>query len=100
MDSHSILAFSLSACQDSVVPLSKPITGRDGNQITELVIPKDTPVILSLINSNRNPELWGPDVLEWKPERWLSPLPKELIDAHLPGVYSHLYVSTITEKTR
>ena len=34
-----------------------------------------------------------PDALEWKPERWLSPLPQAVIDAHLPGVYSHLYVA-------
>ncbi|KAF5351589.1 hypothetical protein D9758_007260 [Tetrapyrgos nigripes] len=78
------------ANEDAVLPLSKPIIGRDGNKITEVYIPKGTSVLMSFINSNRNPEIWGPDALEWKPERWLSPLPKEVVDAHIPGVYSHL----------
>ncbi|KAF5351591.1 hypothetical protein D9758_007265 [Tetrapyrgos nigripes] len=85
------------ANEDAVLPLSKPIIGRDGNKITEVYIPKGTSVLMSFINSNRNPEIWGPDALEWKPERWLSPLPKEVVDAHIPGVYSHLYVLTITK---
>ncbi|THU97767.1 cytochrome P450 [Dendrothele bispora CBS 962.96] len=78
------------ATRDISVPLSQPIVGLDGSKITELAISKDTPIVLSFINSNRNPDLWGPDALEWKPERWLSPLPQAVIDAHLPGVYSHL----------
>ncbi|KAK7466377.1 hypothetical protein VKT23_005101 [Stygiomarasmius scandens] len=76
--------------RDTVIPLSNPIVGLDGTKITELALPKDTTVLLSLINSNRNPAIWGSDVLEWKPERWLSPLPQAVVDAHLPGVYSHL----------
>ncbi|THU97768.1 cytochrome P450 [Dendrothele bispora CBS 962.96] len=76
--------------RDISIPLSQPIVGLDGSKITELAISKDTPIVLSFINSNRNPDLWGPDALEWKPERWLSPLPQAVIDAHLPGVYSHL----------
>ncbi|KAK7466378.1 hypothetical protein VKT23_005102 [Stygiomarasmius scandens] len=76
--------------RDTVIPLSKPIVGLDGTKITELALSKDTTVLLSFINSNRNPAIWGSDALEWKPERWLSPLPQAVIDAHLPGVYSHL----------
>ncbi|EEB98095.1 hypothetical protein MPER_02458 [Moniliophthora perniciosa FA553] len=34
--------------------------------------------------------LWGPDALEWKPERWLEPLPAVIPEARIPGVYSHL----------
>ncbi|KAK7458143.1 hypothetical protein VKT23_010051 [Stygiomarasmius scandens] len=76
--------------QDTVIPLSHPIIGLDGDKIAELALPKGTTVLLSFINSNCNPVIWGPDALEWKPERWLSPLPQAVIDAHLPGVYSHL----------
>ena len=31
-----------------------------------------------------------PDALEWKPERWLSPLPESIMDSKIPGIYSHL----------
>jgi len=34
--------------------------------------------------------MWGPDVYEWKPERWLNPLPESVTNARIPGVYSHL----------
>ncbi|THV04401.1 cytochrome P450 [Dendrothele bispora CBS 962.96] len=78
------------AQQDMILPLSKPITGVDGTVISEIHVPKNTRILVSILNSNRNPALWGPDALEWKPERWLSTLPDELIKAHIPGVYSHL----------
>ncbi|KAF5343006.1 hypothetical protein D9758_013693 [Tetrapyrgos nigripes] len=78
------------ATQDMILPLSNPVTGIDGTSISEIHIPNKTAVTVSIINSNRNPVIWGPDALEWKPERWLSPLPDELIEAHIPGVYSHL----------
>jgi len=60
--------------------------------MTEIPVPNNTNVIISMYASNRNPEIWGPDSYEWKPERWLSPLPQTVIDARIPGVYSHLYV--------
>uniref|UniRef100_A0A8H7XZX2 Eukaryotic translation initiation factor 1A n=3 Tax=Agaricales TaxID=5338 RepID=A0A8H7XZX2_PSICU len=76
--------------QDVVLPLSNPIRGVDGKEITEIPIPNNTNVIVGIMASNRNPELWGPDSYEWKPERWLKPLPETLISAHLPGIYSNL----------
>ncbi|KAE9401520.1 cytochrome P450 [Gymnopus androsaceus JB14] len=76
--------------EDVVVPISRPVRGKDGTEITEVFLPKSTPVVISLLNANRSPELWGPDVLEWKPERWLSPLPDSVTDSKSPGVYSHL----------
>ncbi|KAK7466274.1 hypothetical protein VKT23_005002 [Stygiomarasmius scandens] len=79
-----------SAKQDTILPLSKPVIGVDGKPISEIHVPKNTTIFISILNSNRNPEIWGPDALEWKPERWLSPMPNELIEAHIPGVYSHL----------
>ncbi|KAI0741674.1 cytochrome P450 [Daedaleopsis nitida] len=73
-----------------VLPLGKPLRGRDGTLMHELLIPKNTNIAIGILASNRNPELWGPDADEWKPERWLSPLPETLINAHIPGVYSNL----------
>ncbi|RXW23124.1 hypothetical protein EST38_g2751 [Candolleomyces aberdarensis] len=78
------------ARQDAVLPLSRPIETIDGRKIQEIHIPKNTKVFASLLGSNTTPELWGPDTYEWKPERWLAPLPEKLVDAHIPGIYSHL----------
>ncbi|KAI0782961.1 cytochrome P450 [Abortiporus biennis] len=78
------------AAEDTVMPLSKPMVGVDGTLMTEIPVPKGTQVYIGVHASNRNPELWGEDANEWKPERWLSPLPKALVDARLAGVYAHL----------
>ena len=40
-------------------------------------------------------ELWGEDADEWKPERWLSPLPDAALNASIPGVFPNLYVSHV-----
>jgi len=73
-----------------VLPFSKPIKGIDGRQLTEIAIPRGTRIGLSILAANRNPDLWGPDASEWKPERWLSSLPDALLQAKVPGAYSHL----------
>ncbi|KAF8072004.1 cytochrome P450 [Lyophyllum atratum] len=76
--------------QDVVLPLSTPVKGLDGRDMHSLLVPNNTDVFISILNANRNPALWGPDASDWKPERWLSPLPQGLHDAHMPGIYSHL----------
>jgi len=78
------------ARKDVVLTTSTLVTTLDGSTITEIPVPAETDIIISILSSNRNPAIWGPDSLEWKPERWLSPLPKSVADAHLPGIYSHL----------
>lgn len=73
-----------------MLPLSAPITGRDGRPIHEIFVPNGTEIIIGIMASNRNPALWGEDAYEWKPERWRSPLPDAVTQAHIPGVYSNL----------
>lgn len=58
--------------------------------MNEIFIPKGTDIVIAIGAANRNQALWGPDADEWKPERWLSPLPKAVTEAHVPGIYSHL----------
>nr|BAL05185.1 cytochrome P450 [Phanerodontia chrysosporium] len=76
--------------EDVMMPLSEPIQGVNGETISEIFVPKDTSVIVSIRACNRNKAIWGEDADEWKPERWLSPLPEAVGNAHVPGVYSHL----------
>lgn len=58
--------------------------------LSEVPVPKGTPVMVAIQACNRSKALWGDDALEWKPERWLAPLPDALSKAHIPGVYSNL----------
>ncbi|KAF7976161.1 hypothetical protein HWV62_7483 [Athelia sp. TMB] len=78
------------ARQDMILPLSKPMLGVDGKPLTEIFVPKGTITFVSIIRANRDPGIWGPDSYEWKPERWLKPLPDTVIDAHYPAVYANL----------
>ncbi|KAJ3921772.1 cytochrome P450 [Lentinula edodes] len=91
--------------EDALIPLSRPMRGADGTEVTELFLPKATTVVIS-VNNNRNlrsmnPELWGPDALEWKPERWLSPLLESVNDFQwwesLLHVRYRFYLSTPTD---
>ena len=77
---------------DAVLPLSKPIRGEDGSVIQQLAVPRGTNIVIGMMACNRQKALWGDDAYEWKPERWLRPLPEAVEKASIPGVYSHLYV--------
>lgn len=77
------------------MPLSNPITGVNGTSMNEIMVPKGTMVGIAILASNCNQELWGPDAYEWKPERWLNPLPQAVLDAHIPGIYSNLWVTML-----
>ena len=59
--------------------------GVDGKVITEIFVPKGTVVISANAAVNRSRSIWGADAREWKPERWLAPLPEVVADAHVPG---------------
>lgn len=72
------------------MPLSTPIRGKDGKLISDVHVPKDTHIVMALWGSNINPAIWGDDAEVWKPERFLSPLPEAVADAHIPGIYSNL----------
>ncbi|KAI0718740.1 cytochrome P450 [Cerioporus squamosus] len=76
--------------EDVVLPLSEPTRGLDGSLISEVPLPKDTMVFVGIMSCNTNKTVWGEDAYEWKPERWLSPLPETVTKAKIPGVYSNL----------
>ena len=75
------------------MPLLWPIKSADGkSEIKEIPVKKNTNVIVAIYNANRSTKIWGEDAEEWKPERWLKPLPKSVSDAHMPGVYASMLV--------
>ena len=76
---------------DGVLPLSQPLVTLDGKTLSELYVPRGTEIFIGTYASNVNKDIWGPDALEWKPERWAK-LPPAVAEARLPGVYSHLWV--------
>lgn len=49
------------------MPLSQPIRGLDGTLISEIAVPEGTIILIGILASNRNPQVWGPDAEEWKP---------------------------------
>ncbi len=49
-----------SALKDAIIPLLHPITGIDGAEMREVAITRGTTVFISLVNSNRNADIWGP----------------------------------------
>lgn len=90
---HCLTSCPCRLCRDVVAPLGTPITGVDGQLMKEIVIPKGTVIFLGLLAINVSPAIWGPDAGEWKPERWLAPLPQSVVEARIPGVYSSMCVS-------
>lgn len=93
--SSPLLRFTLmlTACrtrQDVILPLSEPIKGVNGKMIHEILVPKDTTIGVGILSANRSKAIWGEDAMEWKPERWLSPLPESVSKAKIPGIYSNL----------
>jgi len=51
--------------------------------------------MVGVLGANRNPEIWGDDAYEWKPNRWLSALPDTITRAHYPGIYSNMSVGIL-----
>ncbi|KAG8971173.1 hypothetical protein FRC05_011457 [Tulasnella sp. 425] len=49
------------AAEDSVLPVSKPIVGRDGIARNEIRIEKDTTIIIPIASINRDKAIWGED---------------------------------------
>ena len=72
------------------MPVSQPIRMRDGTLTDAVPIPKGTRIVVDVNGCNSDPLLWGPDAGKWRPERWLEAIPREVEDARIPGVYSHL----------
>ncbi|KAF7304522.1 hypothetical protein HMN09_00854800 [Mycena chlorophos] len=58
------------ALADDVLPLGKPIVGRDGKEHSFLPIRKGQIMRLPIVEVNTSEDVWGPDALEFRPDRW------------------------------
>lgn len=74
------------AISETVVPLGHPMKGRDGKMIESIVVPKNTPCMLAVLNVNTSKEIWGPDAAEFKPERWMNKENNPASES-IPGVW-------------
>ncbi|EIM80362.1 cytochrome P450 [Stereum hirsutum FP-91666 SS1] len=84
-----VLIMSRTARKDIMVPLDVPTT-IGNSEVSEMFIPEDTTIYIGIRAINTDPLIWGPDANEWKPERFLNPLPESVTDAKVPGVYANL----------
>ncbi|KAJ3572763.1 hypothetical protein NP233_g2876 [Leucocoprinus birnbaumii] len=88
---HPPLSIAIrTARKDMILPLSKPIKSTTGDHISEIFVPNGTSLFASIYGANADPEIWGEDAQEWKPERWLKDLPEKVEASQMPSIYSHL----------
>ena len=75
-----------------MLSLQQTIADVDGKLISDVFIPKGTAVYCNISAVNTDPDIWGEDAKEWKPQRWIDPLPRSVIEAHIPGIYTNMSV--------
>jgi cytochrome P450 len=46
--------------------------GRDGQMITELVVPADQTISIDIMSVNKDKTIFGEDAGEFRPERWME----------------------------
>ncbi|RXW15841.1 hypothetical protein EST38_g10013 [Candolleomyces aberdarensis] len=84
--------------QDDVVPLSKPIHTSTGELVSELVVAKGQAVHIPIGFINNSEEIWGPDVKEFKPERWLDP--DTTLTGDAKAIQGHHHIMTFSDGPR
>ncbi|KAF7362968.1 hypothetical protein MVEN_00648400 [Mycena venus] len=82
-----VISTSRVALTDDVVPLSTPVTDIKGKVHESLRIRKGEEIMIPIIALNRDVEIWGPDAMEFRPERWDAPPPGA---SAIPGAWGHM----------
>ncbi|KAJ2934728.1 hypothetical protein H1R20_g2373, partial [Candolleomyces eurysporus] len=84
--------------QDDVVPLSKPIHTSTGELVSELVLAKGQGIHIPLVLINNSEEIWGPDVKEFNPERWLDP--DTTLTGDAKSIQGHHHIMSFSDGAR
>ncbi|KIY48899.1 cytochrome P450 [Fistulina hepatica ATCC 64428] len=58
---------------DDVIPLSRPIVDKRGVQRHEIRIKRGLNIQIPIQIMNKDPDMWGDDAKEFRPDRWLVP---------------------------
>ncbi|KAF7369540.1 hypothetical protein MVEN_00283900 [Mycena venus] len=75
------------AMEDDVLPLGKPYIDKEGKSHDTLTIPKGEMIHIPILAINTDPEIWGDDASEFRPERWDN-IPDSV--SEIPGVWANL----------
>ena len=81
-----------------MIPLSKPIHTTSGSLVSELVLAKGQAVHIPIAFINNSQEIWGPDVKEFKPERWLNP--DTTLTGEAKAIQGHHHIMTFSDGPR
>lgn len=73
--------------QDTVVPLSKPVIGRDGKTMENIRVSAGTEFVVPINEINRSTDVWGPDADKFNPDRFDD---KTYPLTNVPGVWGNL----------
>ncbi|GAA93662.1 hypothetical protein E5Q_00307 [Mixia osmundae IAM 14324] len=58
------------ASKDDVIPLAKGNVDRDGKAIEAISVKRGQEILVSISAFNVDPEVWGDDAAEFRPDRW------------------------------
>ncbi|KAJ7831962.1 cytochrome P450 [Mycena leptocephala] len=75
------------ALRDDIVPFEKPFTDIHGVVHDTLRVRKGDDIAIPILALNRDFAIWGPDAMEFIPERWESSLAPT---TNIPGIWGHM----------
>ncbi|KAJ7649171.1 cytochrome P450 [Mycena rosella] len=81
-----VAALNRMAIRDDIVPVGTPVIDTDGTVHESLRVRKGDQFRIPISAVNRDAEIWGPDAMEFVPERWEAATP---ISNAIPGIWGN-----------